>query len=195
MVRRNIILLLHSSTEELKRQTVALDGAKEELSSVQEQLVQARSENETIKAVATVSENTKQEAIDQVRSQWQEEVASLQAIMKGNRQITNNNNSLCFICIFKTEGLCVDKHIVFVFFCYILCSLCVTPKETVCEYEVQYRQRLEQERGQWNQYRESAEREIGELRRRLTEGQEEENLEDEMKKVGKLCLFLCFLEL
>lgn len=62
---------------------VALDGAKEELSSVQEQLVQARSEIETIKAVATVSENTKQEAIDQVRSQWQEEVASLQAIMKG----------------------------------------------------------------------------------------------------------------
>lgn len=87
---------------------VALDGAKEELSSVQEQLVQARSENETIKAVATVSENTKQEAIDQVRSQWQEEVASLQAIMKGNQQMTNNNNSLYFICIFKTEGLSVD---------------------------------------------------------------------------------------
>jgi Rab GTPase-binding effector protein 1 len=39
---------------------------------------------ENIKAVATVSESTKQEAIDQVRSQWQEEVASLQAIMKGN---------------------------------------------------------------------------------------------------------------
>lgn len=64
----------------------------------------------------------------------------------------------------------------------------------MCEYEVQYRQRLEQERGQWNQYRESAEREIGELRRRLTEGQEEENLEDEMKKVGKLCFFLCVQE-
>uniref|UniRef100_A0A7N9B1M1 Rab GTPase-binding effector protein 1 n=1 Tax=Mastacembelus armatus TaxID=205130 RepID=A0A7N9B1M1_9TELE len=90
----------------------------------------------TIKAVATVSENTKQEAIDQVRSQWQEEVASLQAIMK----------------------------------------------ETVCEYEVQFHQRLEQERAQWNQYREAMEREVGDLRRRLTEGQEEENLEDEMKK-------------
>lgn len=77
------------STEELKRQTVALDGAKEELSSVQEQLVQACSEIETIKAVATVSENTKQEAIDQVRSQWQEEVASLQAIMKGNNKLNN----------------------------------------------------------------------------------------------------------
>lgn len=71
------------SPEELKRQKVALEGAQVELSSVQEQLVQARSEIETIKAVATVSENTKQEAIDQVRSQWQEEVASLQAIMKG----------------------------------------------------------------------------------------------------------------
>lgn len=69
--------------EELKRQTAALEGAQVELSSIQEQLAQARSEIETIKAVATVSENTKQEAIDQVRSQWQEEVASLQAIMKG----------------------------------------------------------------------------------------------------------------
>lgn len=58
------------------------------------------------------------------------------------------------------------------------------PTETVCEYEVQYHQRLEQERAQWNQYRESVERDLGELRRRLTEGQEEENLEDEMKKVG-----------
>lgn len=62
------------------------------------------------------------------------------------------------------------------------------PAETVCEYEVQYHQRLEQERAQWNQYRESVERELGELRRRLTEGQEEENLEDEMKKVGLVVL-------
>uniref|UniRef100_A0A671VKX6 Rab GTPase-binding effector protein 1 n=1 Tax=Sparus aurata TaxID=8175 RepID=A0A671VKX6_SPAAU len=125
-----------SKEVELKRQTVALEDAQSQLTSVQDQLNQARSEIETIKAVATVSENTKQEAIDQVRSQWQEEVASLQAIMK----------------------------------------------ETVCEYEVQFHQRLEQERAQWNQYREAMEREVGELRRRLTEGQEEENLEDEMKK-------------
>ena len=68
---------------ELKRQTAALESAQTELSSMQDQLCQARAEIETIKAVATVSENTKQEAIDQVRSQWQEEVASLQAIMKG----------------------------------------------------------------------------------------------------------------
>lgn len=97
---------------------MALDGAKEELSSVQEQLVQAHSENETIKAVATVSENTKQEAIDQVRSQWQEEVASLQAIMKGNGKVNdkhvNNNNSLIF-SILKLK-MCVDKQDVFVFF-------------------------------------------------------------------------------
>ncbi|TNM85253.1 rab GTPase-binding effector protein 1 [Takifugu flavidus] len=125
-----------SKEEELKRQTAVLDETRVELDSVQNQLALARSEIETIKAVATVSENTKQEAIDQVRSQWQEEVASLQAIMK----------------------------------------------ETVCEYEVQYHRRLEQERAQWNQYRESVERELAELRRRLTEGQEEQNLEDEMKK-------------
>ncbi|XP_030009760.1 rab GTPase-binding effector protein 1 isoform X2 [Sphaeramia orbicularis] len=125
-----------SKEEELKRQTVALEESQAELTSIQSQLSQAQAEIETIKAVATVSENTKQEAIDQVRSQWQEEVASLQAIMK----------------------------------------------ETVREYEVQFHQRLEQERAQWNQYREAMEREVGDLRRRLTEGQEEENLEDEMKK-------------
>ncbi|KAK2828406.1 hypothetical protein Q5P01_019440 [Channa striata] len=125
-----------SKEEELKRQNLALEGAQAELNSVQIQLAQARAEIETIKAVATVSENTKQEAIDQVRSQWQEEVASLQAIMK----------------------------------------------DTVCEYEVQFHQRMEQERAQWNQYREAKEREMGDLRRRLTEGLEEENLENEMKK-------------
>ena len=38
---------------------------------------------ENIKAIATVSENTKQEAIDEVKRQWREEVASLQAVMKG----------------------------------------------------------------------------------------------------------------
>ncbi|XP_076017369.1 rab GTPase-binding effector protein 1 [Genypterus blacodes] len=121
---------------ELKRQAEMLEGTQAELSSVQTQLDQAQSDMETIKAVATVSENTKQEAIDQVRSQWQEEVASLQAIMK----------------------------------------------DTVCEYEVQFHQRLEQERAQWNQYREAVERELGQLRHRLTDGQEEENLEEEMKK-------------
>lgn len=76
-------------TEELKRQTAALDETRVELDSVQNQLALARSEIETIKAVATVSENTKQEAIDQVRSQWQEEVASLQAIMKGKDSFTD----------------------------------------------------------------------------------------------------------
>lgn len=65
--------------------------------------------------------------------------------------------------------------------------LSCNPTETVCEYEVQYHRRLEQERAQWNQYRESAERELAELRRRLTEGQEE-NLEDDMKKVTYVLL-------
>ncbi|KAG7260652.1 hypothetical protein CRUP_000691, partial [Coryphaenoides rupestris] len=125
-----------SKEAELKRQAVTLDGAQAELSALQSQLALARADMENIKAVATVSENTKQEAIDQVRSQWQEEVASLQAIMK----------------------------------------------DTVCEYETQFHQRLDQERAQWNQYREAVERELGELRRRLSEGQEEENLEDDMKR-------------
>ncbi|XP_022534857.2 rab GTPase-binding effector protein 1 isoform X2 [Astyanax mexicanus] len=125
-----------SKEEELKRQAASLESAQAELSHMQAQLAESKAEMENIKAVATVSESTKQEAIDQVKQQCQEEVVSLQAIMK----------------------------------------------ETVQEYEVQFHQRLEQERVQWAQYREGAEREIAELRRRLSEGQVEENLENEMKK-------------
>ncbi|XP_023688921.1 rab GTPase-binding effector protein 1 isoform X4 [Paramormyrops kingsleyae] len=125
-----------SKEEELKRQGASLESAQAELSQVKVRLKEAQADMENIKAVATVSESTKQEAIDQVKRQWQEEVASLQAIMK----------------------------------------------DTLREYEVQFHQRLEQERAQWNQYREAVEREMAELRRRLSEGQEEENLENEMKK-------------
>ncbi|XP_062392135.1 rab GTPase-binding effector protein 1 [Sardina pilchardus] len=125
-----------SKEEELKRQAGSLETAQAELRQVQAQLAEERAEMENIKAVATVSEDTKQEAIDQVKQQWQDEVASLQAIMK----------------------------------------------DTVREYEVQFHQRLEQERAQWAQYRENTEREMAELRRRLSEGQEEENLENDMKK-------------
>ncbi|CAL8398803.1 unnamed protein product [Boreogadus saida] len=134
--RAKIKELYLSKEEELQRQRASLDGAQADRCALQVQLAQAQADMENIKAVATVSENTKQEAIDQVRSQWQEEVASLQAIMK----------------------------------------------DTVSEYEEQFHQRLDQERAQWNQYREAVERELAELRRRLTEGQEEENLEDDMKR-------------
>uniref|UniRef100_A0A8C7UMU9 Rabaptin, RAB GTPase binding effector protein 1 n=1 Tax=Oncorhynchus mykiss TaxID=8022 RepID=A0A8C7UMU9_ONCMY len=114
-----------------------MEEGKGDTYRVQAQLEQAQADMENIKAVATVSESTKQEAVDQVKGQWQEEVTSLQAIMK----------------------------------------------DTVREYEVQFHQRLEQERAQWNQYREAVEREMGELRHRLSEGgQEEENLENDMKK-------------
>nr|XP_003228319.1 PREDICTED: rab GTPase-binding effector protein 1 [Anolis carolinensis] len=122
--------------EDLKRQNSILQAAQDDVEQLRTQLMDAQAEMENIKAIATVSENTKQEAIDEVKRQWQEEVASLQAIMK----------------------------------------------ETVRDYEHQFHHRLEQERAQWNQYRENVEREIMELRRRLSEGQEEENLENEMKK-------------
>lgn len=65
----------------------------------------------------------------------------------------------------------------------MICCNCYS--ETVREYEGQFHHSLEQERAQWNQYRENVEREIAELRRRLSEGQEEENLENEMKKVSQ----------
>ncbi|XP_077021933.1 rab GTPase-binding effector protein 1 isoform X6 [Tamandua tetradactyla] len=122
--------------EDLKRQNAVLQAAQDDLGHLRTQLWEAQAEMENIKAIATVSENTKQEAIDEVKRQWREEVASLQAVMK----------------------------------------------ETVRDYEHQFHLRLEQERTQWAQYRESTEREIADLRRRLSEGQEEENLENEMKK-------------
>lgn len=122
--------------EDIKRQHVTIQTAQDEIAQLNLQLSQARADMENIKAIATVSENTKQEAIDEVKKQWQEEVASLQAIMK----------------------------------------------DTVHEYELQFHRRLEQERAQWGQYRDSVEREIAELRRRLSEGQQEENLENDMKK-------------
>lgn len=77
------LCLLHS-TEELKRQASSLEAAQADLLQVQAQLTVAQADMENIKEVATVSESTKQEAIDQVKQQWQEEVISLQAIMKGN---------------------------------------------------------------------------------------------------------------
>ncbi|XP_075708951.1 rab GTPase-binding effector protein 1 [Rhinoderma darwinii] len=122
--------------EDLKRQHTIVQASQEEIAQLNFQLSHAQEEMENIRAIATVSENTKQEAIDEVKKQWQEEVASLQAIMK----------------------------------------------DTLQEYELQFHRRLEQERGQWGQYRESVEREIAELRRRLSEGQQEENLENDMKK-------------
>uniref|UniRef100_A0A9L0T0K9 Rab GTPase-binding effector protein 1 n=1 Tax=Equus caballus TaxID=9796 RepID=A0A9L0T0K9_HORSE len=130
--------------EDLKRQNAVLQAAQDDLGHLRTQLWEAQAEMENIKAIATVSENTKQEAIDEVKRQWREEVASLQAVMK----------------------------------------------ETVRDYEHQFHHRLEQERTQWAQYRESAEREIADLRRRLSEGQEEENLENEMKKVKELNHYL-----
>lgn len=74
---------------------MVLEGAQLEMSSVLEQLSQARGEVETLRTVATLSESSRQEAVDQVRSQWQEEVASLQAIMKGNAAppVTPRRNS------------------------------------------------------------------------------------------------------
>lgn len=104
---RVISLSFHSYPEELKRQSTALEDTRAELDAIQNELALARSEIETIKAVATVSENTKQEAIDQIRSQWQEEVASLQAIMKGKHEFTflhqyahrnHNRRQICKDC-------------------------------------------------------------------------------------------------
>ncbi|XP_038669518.1 rab GTPase-binding effector protein 1, partial [Scyliorhinus canicula] len=122
--------------EELKRQNVALQSAEGDVTRLQVQLMEVNADMENIKAVATVSETTKQEAVDDVKKQWQEEVASMQAIMK----------------------------------------------DAAREYEIQFHQRLEQERTQWGQYKETVERELADLRRQLSERKEEDSLENDMKK-------------
>lgn len=64
-----------------------LQAAQDDLGHLRTQLWEAQAEMENIKAIATVSENTKQEAIDEVKRQWREEVASLQAVMKGKDKV------------------------------------------------------------------------------------------------------------
>ncbi|XP_078278178.1 rab GTPase-binding effector protein 1 isoform X3 [Rhinoraja longicauda] len=127
---------LYLAKEELKRQNVALLSAENDVTRLQVQLIEANADMENIKAVAAISEMTKQEAIDDVKKQWQDEVASMHAIMK----------------------------------------------ETLREYEIQFHHRLEQERTQWGQYKEAMEHEVADLRRRVSEGQGENTLENEMKK-------------
>lgn len=56
-----------------------------ELGRLRAELAGALAEMETMKAVAEVSESTKAEAVAAVQRQCQEEVASLQAILKGER--------------------------------------------------------------------------------------------------------------
>ncbi|XP_029462966.1 rab GTPase-binding effector protein 2 isoform X2 [Rhinatrema bivittatum] len=59
-----------------------LQAEGEQVQQLQAQLQEALAEIENIKTVATVSESTKQEVIDEVKRRYQEEVASLQAITK-----------------------------------------------------------------------------------------------------------------
>ncbi|XP_062993818.1 rab GTPase-binding effector protein 2 [Elgaria multicarinata webbii] len=57
-------------------------GPEETIQSLQAQLAAALAEVETVRAVAAVSEGTKHEAVEGVRRRCQEEVASLQTILK-----------------------------------------------------------------------------------------------------------------
>lgn len=59
-----------------------VEGYSGELGRLRAELAGALAEMETMKAVAEVSESTKAEAVAEVRRQCQEEVASLQAILK-----------------------------------------------------------------------------------------------------------------
>lgn len=79
------------------------EGAKAEAESgelrrLRAELAGALAEMETMKAVAEVSESTKAEAVAAVQRQCQEEVASLQAILKGE------SGSLRRLSISPAEG-------------------------------------------------------------------------------------------
>ncbi|XP_075773858.1 rab GTPase-binding effector protein 2 isoform X3 [Pelodiscus sinensis] len=63
-------------------QAAGLDPEPDPEEMLRAQLAAALAEVETVRAVATVSESTKQEAVAAVQRQCQEEVASLQAILK-----------------------------------------------------------------------------------------------------------------
>lgn len=68
--------------EDLKRQNAVLNAVHGDLGHLETQLWETQAVMEHIKAVATVSENTKQEAVvDGVKRQWKEG-ASLQAVKK-----------------------------------------------------------------------------------------------------------------
>lgn len=58
---------------------------EETIRNLQAQLSAALAEIETVRAVAAVSEGTKHEAVEAVRRRCQEDVASLQTILKGER--------------------------------------------------------------------------------------------------------------
>lgn len=62
-----------------------MEGESGELGRLRVELAGALAEMETMKAVAEVSESTKAEAVAAVQRQCQEEVASLQTILKGER--------------------------------------------------------------------------------------------------------------
>lgn len=70
---------LHPQSREGQR----VEAESEELGRLRAELAGALAEMETMKAVAEVSESTKAEAVAAVQRQCQEEVASLQAILKG----------------------------------------------------------------------------------------------------------------
>uniref|UniRef100_UPI00358FCC55 rab GTPase-binding effector protein 1 isoform X2 n=1 Tax=Myxine glutinosa TaxID=7769 RepID=UPI00358FCC55 len=114
---------------ELLKSQMELQSTCDHVLILESQLIEARAELEDIKAVAAVTESTKQETMDEIRRQWQEEIASLQAAMK----------------------------------------------ETLRDYEMQFRNKLEADRGRH-------ECEMEELRRRLAENGLEGNLEVDMRK-------------
>nr|XP_036848169.1 rab GTPase-binding effector protein 2 isoform X6 [Manis javanica] len=76
--RRRTGTALHPQSREGQR----VEAESEELGRLRAELAGALAEMETMKAVAEVSESTKAEAVAAVQRQCQEEVASLQAILK-----------------------------------------------------------------------------------------------------------------
>ncbi|XP_060028983.1 rab GTPase-binding effector protein 2 isoform X3 [Erinaceus europaeus] len=143
------------------------DGAEVEAESgeicrLRAELAGALAEMETMKAVAEVSESTKAEAVAAVRRQCQEEVASLQAILKESSH--HGKPPPCQHAHPPPSPLPLR-----------------TPPDSIGSYEAQIKA-LKQERQQQQQDCEEKERELGRLKQLLSRAHPLDSLEKQMEK-------------
>ena len=77
---------LPSISGELNANEKVLEDVKKEKEKLQEELDKLKIELDDLKTATAISEATKQEEVENMRRKCQEEIASLQHIMKGERQ-------------------------------------------------------------------------------------------------------------
>lgn len=97
-----IPFVFHITLDALKESQQDYAKLKEEKESIQNELTNLKSEIEGIKTAAAISENSKQDEINAMQRQCQEEIASLQIIMKGTVHLYNVlSKPLISICLMQ----------------------------------------------------------------------------------------------